>query len=246
MRPIPTYSSNGGRQSAPGGRDGNNRQPSTVGSRRAVFLDRDGVINRMVYNPDFGLVDSPANPDEFALLPGVSEAIAEINRIGLPVVVVSNQPGVAKGKFSPALLDAMTDKMTATVEAEGGRIDAIYYCLHHPQAALPEYRIACHCRKPQPGLLIRAAQELGIDLKASYMIGDGITDVLAGRAAGTQTIFISSRKCYLCDELARHDVTPDYLAGDLGEAGEILRLLDAGDSASAARYRLSCVVSRAL
>ncbi len=238
MKPIPTTSSNRARQSAVGGRDGNNRQPSTVGGRRAVFLDRDGVINRMVYNPDFGTVDSPANPTEFTLLPGVGKAIASFNELGFGVIVVSNQPGIAKGKFSPALLDAMTQKMLAGVEADGGKIEAIHYCLHHPQSALAEYRVACDCRKPKPGLLTTAARELGINLEKSFMVGDGITDVLAGQAAGAQTILISSRKCYLCDAVAKHRATTDFLAADLTEAVEILRMVDAGDHLSAAKYRL--------
>ena len=121
----------------------------------AVFLDRDGVINAYVYNPEFGTVDSPAHPDEFVLLPGVAGAIAELNAIGLPVIVVSNQPGIAKGKFSSALLSAMTEKMHAQTRMEGGAFDAIYYCLHHPQSQLPEYKVNCDCRKPSPGLHLK-------------------------------------------------------------------------------------------
>lgn len=189
---------------------------------RAIFLDRDGVINQMVYNADFGLVDSPGNPEEFSLLPGVSEAIARINGLGFMVVIVSNQPGIAKGRFNQRLLDAMTVKMINSIKAGGGRIDSIYYCLHHPNAALPEYRANCECRKPKPGLLLKAAKELEIDLAASYMVGDGITDVVAGQAAGVRTIFINSRKCYMCDELSRHDAMPDIFATSLGDAVEVL------------------------
>src|SRR3990172_1193265 len=101
---------------------------------RAVFLDRDGVINKMVYNSEFGLVDSPANPDEFRLNSGVAEAICQINRMGLLAIVVSNQPGIAKGRFTRALHDAMTDKMHRLIEQAEGRLDGVYYCLHHPHA----------------------------------------------------------------------------------------------------------------
>src|SRR6266571_8902579 len=102
-------------------------------NRRAVFLDRDGVINAYAYNQEFGTVDSPANPDEFALLRGAAEAIAQLNKAGLLAIVVSNQPGIAKGRFTPKLLEAMTDKMKRLVSGAGGRLDAVYYCPHHPE-----------------------------------------------------------------------------------------------------------------
>ena len=149
---------------------------------RAVFLDRDGVINRMVYDAEFGLVDSPANPDQLVLFEGVGEAVVAFNNLGFYVIVVSNQPGIAKGKFSAALLEQMTDKMVASIRVEGGTVDDIYYCLHHPQSSLQEYRVKCDCRKPRSGLLLQAAKEWNIDLRQSYMVGDGITDVIAGRA----------------------------------------------------------------
>src|SRR5438552_5233180 len=161
---------------------------SSSRSRRAVFLDRDGVINRMVYNAEFGTIDSPANPDQLEILPYVSEAIAILNRLGLLVVVVSNQPGIAKGKFSFSLLEAMESKMHSLVAAHGGKIDGVYYCLHHPQAAVSELRIECNCRKPGPGLLLEAARERNIDLSGSYMVGDGITEIIAGHSAGTQAV----------------------------------------------------------
>ena len=184
----------------------------------AVFLDRDGVINAYVYNSEFGTVDSPAHPDEFALLPGSAQAIAELNRLGLPVIVVSNQPGIAKRKFTPALLTAMTEKMRIDIQNAGGCLDGVYYCLHHPESQIPEYRISCGCRKPSPGLLIQAAEELGLNLAKSYMVGDGVTDVLAGARAGTTTIFVSPRKCYVCDELVKQNARPTLIVSSLRDA----------------------------
>src|SRR5689334_7999700 len=119
--------------------------------RRAAFLDRDGVINRMFLHTEFGTIDSPANPEQFELLPGAGAAIAELNRLGLLVIVVSNQPGIAKGKFTAALLAAIEHKMIVAIKEAGGHLDAVYYCLHHPDAVLDEYRASCDCRKPQPG-----------------------------------------------------------------------------------------------
>jgi D,D-heptose 1,7-bisphosphate phosphatase len=210
--------------------------------RRALFLDRDGIINAMVYQPDFGLVDSPARPEEFTLLPGVATAVRRIRALGFLAIVISNQPGIAKGKFTPALLDAMTAKMHAGLAAGGAHLDAVYYCLHHPQAALPEYRARCDCRKPRPGLLRQAARAWEIDLARSFFVGDGVTDVVAGRAAGCTTVLVNSRKCYLCDELARQNAAPDYLVKDLATAVDLLELLENDDAAGAANFRFRCAL----
>jgi D-glycero-D-manno-heptose 1,7-bisphosphate phosphatase len=191
--------------------------------KRAVFLDRDGVINAMVYNTEFGLVDSPANPREFRLLPGVPEAIRLINQLGYLAVVVSNQPGIAKGKFTPALLEAMTHQMRSELAVQGASLDAIYYCFHHPEGVIRPYRQTCDCRKPKPGLLLQASQELDIALEQSYFIGDGITDLQAGRAAGTTNFLVySSFKGYICEELNRHNVRPDYTVHSLYDAVKVI------------------------
>jgi D-glycero-D-manno-heptose 1,7-bisphosphate phosphatase len=191
-------------------------------TRRAVFLDRDGTINSVVYNPEFGLVDSPQNPDQFQLLPGVGEAIRLVNEMGFLAVAVSNQPGIAKGKCTPAILEAMTTKMHHQLSASGARLDAVYYCLHHPEAELVDYRLICDCRKPRSGLLRRAAEELGIDLEASYMIGDGLTDILAGKAVGCTTIFLGNRKCEICRMTEKSGASPDFIAPSLLEAVKII------------------------
>jgi len=198
---------------------------------RAIFLDRDGVINAMVYNPEFGLVDSPANPDEFHLLPGVAAAIGVFKNLGFLTVVISNQPGVAKGKFSPALLQAMTEKMLTCLGQQEAFIDHVYYCLHHPEGIVEEYRKVCDCRKPKPGLLLKAAAELDIDLSQSYFIGDGITDVLAGQAAGTHTLLIyPSSRCYIDPELNKRGAEPEHIVNDIWDAAEMIQTLVAAKS----------------
>ncbi len=191
--------------------------------RLAVFLDRDGVINPYVYNAEFGTVDSPSSPAQFTLSPGAGEAIAELNRLGLLVMVVSNQPGVAKGKFTPSLLEQVTTKMHAEIAVRGGKLDAVYYCLHHPEAALPEYRVRCGCRKPRPGMLLQAAQDWDIELQNTYMIGDGVTDMEAGRAASTRTIFIGQPKPYIFEMFEKHGLQPDFIAPTLAGAAEIIK-----------------------
>jgi D-glycero-D-manno-heptose 1,7-bisphosphate phosphatase len=197
--------------------------------RRAVFLDRDGTINAMVYNADFGLVDSPANPGEFKLLSGVCDAIRQINQMGLLAIVVSNQPGVAKGKLSQQMIHQTTQKMYDLLGQADARLDAVYYCLHHPDAVVPEYRMRCDCRKPMPGLLVRAAEEWEVDLRHSYMVGDGITDISAGQAAGCTTFFLNSCKCYHCEELEKHHTRPDYTVKNLAEAVRVINTIQTAD-----------------
>jgi D,D-heptose 1,7-bisphosphate phosphatase len=214
--------------------------------RRAVFLDRDGTINRMVYNSEFGLVDSPANPDEFDLLPRVGEAIHRINQLGFLAIVVSNQPGIAKARFSMPLLEATTSKMHLELERADARLDGVYYCLHHPQARLEEYRLVCECRKPKPGMLRQAARDLEIDLSRSYLIGDGVTDLLAGQLAGSQTIFLCSRKCYVCDEMARQQVQPNYVVANLSEAVHVIEKVERGEGEDLSAYLPTCLVGGAL
>lgn len=206
---------------------------------RAVFLDRDGVINSYVYHPEFGTVDSPSRPADFVLIPGAGEAIARLNKLGLMVVVVSNQPGVAKRKFSLTQLDGITRRMRGLVRRCGGVIDHVSYCLHHPQAALPAYRRECGCRKPQPGLLLAAAKQFQINLPESYMVGDGIMDVVAGHSVGATTLFCSSLRCYVCEELGRHNARPDFLVRDLAQAAEVIDNLETGDLALAEKFSYS-------
>lgn len=190
--------------------------------RAAVFLDRDGVINPMWYDAEHGTVDSPCGPDQFSLGSGVAQAIRRIHDLGLLAVVVSNQPIVAKGKATRELLDAITSKMEDELAQAGTRLDGIWYCLHHPDALLPEYRAICDCRKPLPGLLVKAADALGIDRARSYMLGDGVVDIQAGVAAGTRTIWIGNWRCDVCSVFHDKGAQPDAVAPDLGAAIEVI------------------------
>ena len=185
--------------------------------RKAIFLDRDGVINDALFNPDEGKWDSPYTLDEFRMRPGVAQGISMINQMGFLAVVVSNQPGVAKGKCDLPFLNALNDKMHQLLNQDGARLDAIYYCLHHPDAKRVEYRAVCDCRKPQPGLLLRSARELGINLGASYMIGDSITDVEAGLTAGCKSILLA------VDPVLPQGTSPHAIYSDLVSAVQRIR-----------------------
>lgn len=156
--------------------------------QRAIFLDRDGTINKYV-----GFLRSI---DDFELLPGVAEAIRMINSSGYLAIVASNQPVIARGEVTVDELNEIHNKMETLLGAEGAYLDAIYYCPHHPhkgfEGEIPELKIDCDCRKPKPGLLLRAAADYNIDLSRSWMIGDSENDIRAGINAGCRTGLIGS------------------------------------------------------
>ncbi len=155
--------------------------------QKAVFLDRDGTINRYV-----GFL---RKEEEFELLPDVSKAIGKINASGYLAVIVTNQPVIARGEVTVPMLQRIHNKMETLLGYEGVYVDAIYYCPHHPHKGyageVAELKFDCSCRKPKPGMLIQAAQELNIDLAQSWMVGDSENDILAGIAAGCKTALIS-------------------------------------------------------
>lgn len=151
---------------------------------RAVFLDRDGVIN-----VDTGYVH---RSDDFELLPGVAKAIRLLNDAGFLVIVVTNQSGVARGYYSLEAVHLLHRYLDAELAAFGARVDAYYVCPHHPEHGVADMKAPCSCRKPLPGMLEQAAADFGIHLRESYMIGDKASDVAAGLSAGCRPIRISS------------------------------------------------------
>lgn len=169
-------------------REGKVQAKNLKKKQKAVFLDRDGTINKYI-----GFL---RNIDDFELLPGVAEAIKEINASGYLAIVATNQPVIARGEISLAELETIHNKMETLLGQEGAYLDAIYYCPHHPHKGYvgerPEYKIDCACRKPKPGMLLQAARDFNIDLSRSWMVGDGENDVKAGQAAGCKTALIGS------------------------------------------------------
>jgi len=161
--------------------------PETIGRpnvRPAVFLDRDGVI----------LEESghPGDPDRAVMVPGAAEAVRRLHEAGLLVIVVTNQSGVARGEYPESAVDAVHRRIDELLAAEGARVDAFYYCPHHPTEGKAPYRVACDCRKPRPGMLLRAADDWGIDLSASFLIGDKLSDLEAGASVGCRTILVET------------------------------------------------------
>lgn len=155
--------------------------------QKAIFLDRDGTINKYV-----GFL---RNIDDFELIDGVAEAIRKINESGYLAIVVTNQPVIARGEVSFEELEEIHNKMETLLGKEGAYLDAIYYCPHHPhkgyEGERPELKIECDCRKPKPGMFFKAAEDFNIDLSQSWMIGDGENDVKAGINAGCKTVLLS-------------------------------------------------------
>jgi len=169
-------------------RNGNVKGKNLANCQKAIFLDRDGTINKYV-----GFL---RNIEDFELIPGVEEAIKKINASGYLAIVVTNQPVIARGEVMVPQLQEIHNKMETLLGYKGAYVDAIYYCPHHPHKGyageISELKFDCDCRKPKPGMLLQAAKDFNIDLSQSWMIGDGENDVKAGIAAGCKTVLVGS------------------------------------------------------
>ncbi|MBI4575337.1 MAG: HAD-IIIA family hydrolase [Planctomycetes bacterium] len=180
--------------------------------RRAVFLDRDGVLVDLV--PEDGRHRTARRPSEIALVPFATEAVRLLRQHGFLVIVVTNQPGVAKGHFSERRLAACHRRLASLMARAGAPLDAIHYCPHHPLEGRGPYRRVCTCRKPAPGLILAAMARFGIRAEDSYMVGDRHTDVAAGGQAGLTTILVPTADTDSPVGLA----TPDAVVGSLLDA----------------------------
>lgn len=177
--------------------------------QKAVFLDRDGTIN--IYKGFLRHID------DFELIPGIAEAIKKINASGYLCIVVTNQPVIARGEVTVNELDTIHKKMETELGLKGAYIDGLYYCPHHPHKGydgeVPELKIECDCRKPKPGMLLKAAKDFNIDLSQSYMVGDSENDIKAGMAAGCTSILVNG-------------VGSDYHDGDYGQIDTVESVLE--------------------
>ena len=175
---------------------------------RAVFLDRDGTVIQ-----DVGYLDEC---DRIKFLPKVGKAIKLLNESGFKVIVITNQSGVARGYFTEETVKEINEYIHESLAEQGASIDMVYYCPHHIEGIIEEYRRECYCRKPDPGMIEEAAREFGIDLENSFVIGDKISDIEAGRRAGCKTILLAS------EDLPKNGketvIISDHIALDLYEA----------------------------
>lgn len=192
------------------------RLENSVEKRRAIFLDRDGVLNRNVLYPDTRAYESPRSPSEFVLTGGVCEALQRLRAAGFLLILISNQPNAVNGKCTRAMLDQIHARLVALLRAEGVALTACYYCYHHPDHTGP-----CLCRKPSPYFLEQAIAEFQLDRGECWMIGDRATDLACGAAAGLRTVWIDNSERIT---LAADDA-PEVTATSLADA--VLPLLSA-------------------
>ncbi|MBP2169913.1 D-glycero-D-manno-heptose 1,7-bisphosphate phosphatase [Erwinia toletana] len=172
----------------------------------AIFLDRDGTIN-----VDHGYVHEI---DNFQFIDGVIDAMRELKKMGFALVLVTNQSGIARGMFTEDQFISLTEWMDWSLADREVDLDGIYFCPHHPDATEDAYRQQCDCRKPQPGMLLSAQQELNIDMAASYIVGDKIEDILAGKAAGVgKKVLVRSGK----PVTAEGEAAADWVINSLAE-----------------------------
>lgn len=157
-----------------------------------MFLDRDGIINELYYDPEYGVIESPLNTAQIRLVFGIVPLLKRVEQLGYLLVIISNQPNLALGKTSEANFKRISRKIIGLLKKEGISIDGAYYCFHHPFAKVKKFRKKCDCRKPDTALFLEAAREHDIDLNASWMIGDGVSDVISGKKAGCKTILLAN------------------------------------------------------
>lgn len=177
--------------------------------QKAIFLDRDGTINE-----EMGYIN---HPDRFKIFPFVAESIKIFNQSGFLVIIITNQSGIARGYYSEALVEDLHNRLIMEMQSKGARIDAIYYCPHHPTEGRAEYRKNCDCRKPKPGLILRAAQEHNISLAASCAIGDRYQDVVMARQLNMKAGLVLTGYGlgeYTYDR-QRWEYQPDFIGQDL-------------------------------
>jgi D-glycero-D-manno-heptose 1,7-bisphosphate phosphatase len=185
---------------------------------KAVFLDRDGVLNELVLNPATGEYEPPHRIGDMKLFSYVFECLGKIQDSGYDLFLVSNQPDYAKGKSTLGVLEQIHKKFDQLLTLHGIHFREYYYCYHHPGGTIPEYSYECICRKPKPFFLFKAEKDYNIDLGNSWMIGDRDTDIECGKAAGTKTILIEEP----LSVNKRGNSMPDFTVINLIEAVEII------------------------
>ena len=178
--------------------------------RRAVFLDRDGVINEEV--------EYLSSPDRLRLIPGAAQAIQLLNQMSIPTIVVTNQSGVARGYYPEAQVHVIHRALSDLLAADGAVVDRYYYCPHHPTEGTGAYRVECNCRKPKPGMLLQASEEFNLDLTGCYVVGDNALDIEAGQRVGAQSILVLTGYGEALWRSWSASFMPDHVASDLGDA----------------------------
>ena len=190
---------------------------------KAIFFDRDGVINELYFNDDIEQIDSPLKVEDFKYKQGAVDALLAAQKMGYYIFIVTNQPAAAKGKVSLSGLYDLSTWMVQDLKSKGVMIEAINICPHHPEGSRrskAQFLIKkCNCRKPEPGLITDLLQVYNIDVSRSYMVGDSYTDMIAGEKAGLRTVFVGEWKCDLCQRMQGH--MPDYMIKNISELEKV-------------------------
>lgn len=186
--------------------------------KRAVFLDRDGVLNELVLNRATGDFEPPHFPEDLVIFPWVPVSLRSLQEAGFLIFLVSNQPDYAKGKTSLEQIHVVHSEFDRYLTSTGILFQDYYYCYHHPQGVVPEYSIACQCRKPKPYFLLEAARRYDINLKNSWMIGDRDSDIDCGVSAGTHTILVENPH----SSGSRGSSSPEFRSANLKDAVAII------------------------
>ena len=181
--------------------------------KRAVFLDRDGVINELVLNPQTGEYESPLSENDLKIAPEVFLSLRRLKRAGFLLFVVSNQPNYAKGKASLELLQGINQLLSKQMVDNGVKFSGYFYCFHHPDGVVKDYSGECLCRKPKPYFLLEAQKKYDIDMRQSWLVGDQDGDVQCGQAAGVKTILVNETR----SGKKRGESMPDYQVANLTE-----------------------------
>jgi len=185
-------------------------------ANKAIFLDRD---NTLIEDP--GYINDPA---QVKLLPNVSHSLIQLKKMGYKLVIVTNQSAVARGIISEQTLESIHQKLRELLACDGAYVDKIYYCPYHPDATVPEYRQQSSLRKPDSGMLLKAAEEMDLGLQHCWMVGNSYSDIAAGSKAGCRTILINSHKAPPLKQPG--DINPDKKAVNITEAANIIKMYD--------------------
>jgi len=190
----------------------NRSSDTTISQKAAAFLDRDGTIIEEVSYLD--------NIGQLKLIPGAARAIGRLNKAGIPVIMITNQSGIARGYFSESLLGQLHQRLNELLKAESAYLDAIYYCPHHPTEGNPPYRQPCNCRKPKPGMIERAISDLNLENRRFFVVGDKGVDMELAERVGAEGILVLTgygrKEKKLLDKIGKDQ--PAYIATDLLQA----------------------------
>lgn len=187
---------------------------------QGVFLDRDGILTRLIFNSKSGAYEAPHSVGDLELMDDVIYSLGKLKKMKLKLFLISNQPDYAKGKVTLSNIKKIEDKFKSMLEENNAGLDEYYYCYHHPEGIVPEYTLKCHCRKPGTLFLEKAKIKYDLDLKNSWFIGDRDTDIFCGAEAGTRTILINNP----LSKDNQGDSMPDFEVQNIKEAVKIIKL----------------------